>query len=213
MPRLKKRLLLVGGLLAVGFAAVGIAYAAIPDGNTINGCYGKFGGVLRVIDTAKNQKCSNALEVPISWSQTGPQGIKGDKGEPGTPGAKGDKGDPGQPGSAGPGALAFGYVRADGSINLARSSAGATVDWDVARLGTQEPFSYCIRGPVGFKIVMVLPVNQPSGIDDYLISPDIRLDNGDLCPSINGTQTALVRFPDDDALQDNVAVDFEIIFY
>ncbi len=103
---------MVGGLIALAFAVVGIGYAAIPDGNTINGCYGKLSGVLRVIDTAKNQKCSSYLEVPISWSQTGPQGIQGDKGEPGTPGipgAKGDKGDKGEPGASGLGAAYTNY--------------------------------------------------------------------------------------------------------
>ena len=51
MMRLKKRrLLLVGALLAIGGAAVGIAYAAIPNGGAITGCYLKSGGSLRVVD-------------------------------------------------------------------------------------------------------------------------------------------------------------------
>ena len=98
MLRRRKRLALVGGLLAVGFAAAGIAYAAIPDGNTINGCYGKAGGVLRVTDTAKNQKCSSQFEVPISWNQQGP---KGDTGAPGEKGAQGIPGQQGPPGVSG----------------------------------------------------------------------------------------------------------------
>ena len=95
------------GLLAVVFAAAGIAYAAIPDGNTIQGCYGKLGGVLRVIDTAKNQRCLNHLEVPISWSQTGPQGaqgiqgIQGIQGTQGVPGANGTNGTNGTNGAPG----------------------------------------------------------------------------------------------------------------
>jgi hypothetical protein len=80
------RLFVVGALLAAGCTAIGIAYAAIPNGNTIEGCYGKLGGVLRVIDTAKNQKCS-AVEVPISWNQTGPPGPQGDPGTNGTNGS------------------------------------------------------------------------------------------------------------------------------
>ena len=94
----KSRLVLVGGMVAVALAAVEVGYAAIPNGNTINGCYGKIGGILRVIDTSRNQKCSNLLEVPISWNQTGAQGSKGDKGEPGINGTNGPPGPPGAPG-------------------------------------------------------------------------------------------------------------------
>ena len=94
----RKRFLVVGALLAAGCVAVGIAYAAIPDGNTINGCYGKAGGVLRVTDTAKNQKCSSQFEVPISWNQQGP---KGDTGAPGEKGAQGIPGQQGPPGVSG----------------------------------------------------------------------------------------------------------------
>jgi hypothetical protein len=214
MSRLKKRLLLVGSLLAVGFAAVGIAVAAIPDGNTISGCYSKITGALRVIDTAKGQKCFNFVEVPLAWNQVGP------KGDQGIQGIKGDKGDTGQRGPAGPGgALAFGYVNADGTIRAELSSAGAGTDWDVARIGTSEPFVYCVRGPVGFKLVMVSPVNQDpnSYLDDKLTAPQIRrslagADQPD-CQDVDGIQTVKVSFPDDDTLTDYVAVPFEIVFY
>ena len=91
----RRRLVLVGGLVAVALVAVGVGYAAIPNGNTIDGCYGKIGGILRVIDTSKNQKCSSLLEVPISWNQTGAQGAKGDKGDPGINGTDGAPGAPG----------------------------------------------------------------------------------------------------------------------
>ncbi len=76
---------------------MGIAYAAIPDGNTISGCYTKITGALRVIDTSKNQKCLNLVEVPITWNQVGP---KGDQGIQGSQGIKGDKGAPGPSGLA-----------------------------------------------------------------------------------------------------------------
>jgi hypothetical protein len=65
----------------------GIAWAAIPgEGGVISACYGKVGGVVRVIDTAKREKCVAGLEVPLSWNQQGP------KGDPGTPGAAGKDG-------------------------------------------------------------------------------------------------------------------------
>jgi hypothetical protein len=65
----------------------GIAWAAIPgEGGVINACYGKVGGVVRVIDTAKREKCVAGLEVPFSWNQQGP------KGDPGIPGRDGEDG-------------------------------------------------------------------------------------------------------------------------
>lgn len=100
MSRLKKTMMFAGSLLAVGGVAIGIVYAAIPSGNTITGCYGKIGGILRVIDTAKNQKCNSALEEPISWGQIGPQGIQGTQGIQGIQGIQGLKGDTGQSGLA-----------------------------------------------------------------------------------------------------------------
>ncbi|MFN8223843.1 MAG: hypothetical protein U0R50_11440 [Gaiellales bacterium] len=85
------------GALAATVVASGVALATIPgpDG-TIQGCR-KSGGVLRVIDPSKGEKCSK-LEVPISWNQ---QGVKGDQGDPGLPGAPGAPGEPGPPGVPG----------------------------------------------------------------------------------------------------------------
>ena len=49
--------------------AGGVAYATIPgDGGVIQGCYTKVGGIVRVIDTGKGQRCLD-IEVPISWNQ------------------------------------------------------------------------------------------------------------------------------------------------
>ena len=86
MLRQRKRLALVGSLLAVGCVAVGIAYAAIPNGNVITACYKVADGNLRVIDVAQTPDCKQG-ETKLTWGQQGPQGLKGDKGE------KGDKGD------------------------------------------------------------------------------------------------------------------------
>ncbi len=71
----------------------GIAWAAIPgDDGLIRGCYTKVGGILRVIDTAKGQHCHGTLEVPITWSQQGPQGDPGAQGPAGRTGAAGRDG-------------------------------------------------------------------------------------------------------------------------
>lgn len=55
---------------------------AAADGGVIQGCYTKIGGILRVIDSAKGERCLG-IEVPISWNQ---KGLKGDPGANGAPG-------------------------------------------------------------------------------------------------------------------------------
>ena len=90
------------GVLAATALAGGIAWASIPDANgVIQGCYTKVGGVLRVIDTTKGQKCTDA-EVAISWNQKGPKGDTGPAGPAGAAGPKGDTGATGPTGAAGP---------------------------------------------------------------------------------------------------------------
>jgi hypothetical protein len=70
-----------------------VAGAAIPDGNTIHGCYKNDTGVLRVIDPSAGGACNSKSETALDWSQTGTQGI------PGIPGIQGSQG---ATGSAGP---------------------------------------------------------------------------------------------------------------
>jgi hypothetical protein len=83
MPKLLRRALILGVVLAL-VAAVGVAAGAIPDsGGTINACYTKTGGILRVVDTDKNQHCISAVENQISWGQRGPQGEPGPAGTTG----------------------------------------------------------------------------------------------------------------------------------
>lgn len=58
----------------LAFATITGAYAtaSIPGpGNVIEACYSTIGGVVRIIDS--DEACL-ALETPISWNQTGPQG-------------------------------------------------------------------------------------------------------------------------------------------
>lgn len=97
----------LGGALTLLIAA-GAAYAAIPDGNTIHGCYHDASGQLRV--TAVSGNCQ-VRETAISWNQQGPKGADGDQGDPGPEGPqgpvgpvgpKGDQGDPGPEGPQGP---------------------------------------------------------------------------------------------------------------
>jgi hypothetical protein len=91
----------VGALAATALAG-GAAWATIPGGDgAIQGCYGKIGGVLRVIDVSKGEKCLS-VEIPITWNQKGAKGDPGAAGTPGLPGPPGAKGDAGEAGAAGP---------------------------------------------------------------------------------------------------------------
>lgn len=83
MRKLLRRALVLGAMLVVA-AGVGVATGAVPDsGGTINGCYTKTGGILRVVDSERNQHCISAVENPISWGQRGPQGDTGPAGTTG----------------------------------------------------------------------------------------------------------------------------------
>jgi hypothetical protein len=107
------RQILPAAVVAGVCLSVGVATGTIPGGDgKINGCYGKVGGVLRVIDAEKSPPAAcTRFEVPISWNQIGAQGAPGpagpagEKGEPGEPGAQGTQGEPGpagEPGAPGP---------------------------------------------------------------------------------------------------------------
>jgi hypothetical protein len=99
-------------LAALVVAAAGGAMAAIPAGDgTIQACYSKIGGGLRVIDPDSNnvfmRRC-NGTESALSFSQRGPQGIQGIQGiqgvpgPPGTNGTNGTNGTDGKDGAQGP---------------------------------------------------------------------------------------------------------------
>jgi hypothetical protein len=106
--RLRPSPALAVAVIAMVFALGGVGWAAIPDSSgVIQGCYQKDHGQLRVIDTQEHQSCKHS-EVPLSWSQTGPQGAtgpqgpKGDTGATGPQGPKGDTGPTGPQGATGP---------------------------------------------------------------------------------------------------------------
>lgn len=72
-----KRRALVLVLVALSASAIVVAgYAMIPDSSgTIHACYGRVGGVLRVIDPS-SAHCLRG-ETAISWNQAGAQGPPG----------------------------------------------------------------------------------------------------------------------------------------
>ena len=78
------------GALVASVLAGGIAWAAIPEGGVIQGCY----------DSRGNLKVVEALPCPkgftsLPWNQQGPKGDKGDKGDPGLNGVDGIDGQDG----------------------------------------------------------------------------------------------------------------------
>ena len=80
--------------VAVGFAGR-VAWAAIPDVNTIHGCYKNDTGELRVIDPSAGGACNSKSETALDWSQTGQQGgagVQGLRGAQGPTGADGPDG-------------------------------------------------------------------------------------------------------------------------
>jgi hypothetical protein len=77
--------------LVAGFGGR-IAWAAIPDGNTIHGCYKNDTGVLRAIDPSAGDVCNPKSETALDWEQTGQHGIQGIQGVRGPQGATGTAG-------------------------------------------------------------------------------------------------------------------------
>ena len=79
------------GAVVATVLAGGVAWAAIPSSSgTINGCYQKVEGHLRVIDPGSDT--CRPSELPIAWNAQGVSGPKGDKGDPGKDGADGRDG-------------------------------------------------------------------------------------------------------------------------
>jgi hypothetical protein len=95
-----------GALVATALAG-SVAWAAIPgDGGVYTACVLKNVGTVRLIDRSLPpgnlmSHCKPSLELEISWSQRGPQGIPGESGASGPPGEKGDPGSPGAEGAPG----------------------------------------------------------------------------------------------------------------
>jgi len=82
-PR-RHRVLGLLGVLVLGGALAGVAWASIPgpDG-TITACAAK-NGTIRLIDTAVTTgKACKKGEIVLTWNQSGQQGLPGDPGQPG----------------------------------------------------------------------------------------------------------------------------------
>ena len=69
--------IIVVSLIAAVSLGAGVAVASIPSVKGVfYGCYATSSGALRLVDHAKNQKCTST-EKAVSWSQTGPRGPSG----------------------------------------------------------------------------------------------------------------------------------------
>jgi hypothetical protein len=99
--RFSRLALAVTAVAVVAIAgAVTYAVANVGGGGVINGCYKSQNGQLRLIDPATDTCLPS--ETPMSWSQTGTQGLPGPQGPAGPPGPAGAQGPAGPAGAAGP---------------------------------------------------------------------------------------------------------------
>jgi hypothetical protein len=121
-----------------------VAWAAIPDGNTIHGCYKNDTGVLRVIDTSAGASCNPKSETALDWSQTGADGVPGIQGTQGPQGATGTTG-------------------TDGVSNYQIKSATATTAYDsFAQTNVATVNAACPDGTVATGIGFDLPSDKVS---------------------------------------------------
>lgn len=83
-------------MLIVGIVAGAASTAFAQSSGVINGCYDSQTGNLRISGSCRGN------ELPISWSQVGPQGPQGETGPQGPAGPQGEQGFPGEIGPQGP---------------------------------------------------------------------------------------------------------------
>lgn len=97
---------LIRPALAMGLAAliIGGGVAVGATSGTINACYAKKGGNVRVLDSS-TARCGQG-EGSLAWNRTPPDGPKG------ATGSQGSKGDPGDQGPQGP----KGYTGSSGGL-------------------------------------------------------------------------------------------------
>jgi hypothetical protein len=90
----RKRLTAIAACIVTVAVGSGVALGTVGGGGSIDACYAKTSGALRVIDPSATH-CGGG-ETSLSWAQTPAPGPKGDTG------AAGPKGDPGAEGPQGP---------------------------------------------------------------------------------------------------------------
>jgi hypothetical protein len=141
MKRIEKSWLAGAIALSVALGGGAIAYASIPDsGGVIHGCYQMNVGNLRVIDSA-TESCRPS-EVPLNWSQTGPQGAQGPAGPQGAQGPQGP---------TGPSGLSHAYTSTGSTISTVAAVLGPVPAGNFVISATAEvyfdPCPLCIGPP------------------------------------------------------------------
>jgi hypothetical protein len=118
--RFERKSTTIAAIAAVLAITAGVAYASIPTGGVIHGCYKTNDGKLRVIDTNAGDSCGSN-ETALDWNQigpvgpTGPQGAQGVAGPTGPQGQQGIQGIQGVQGPQGPSGTSHAYSTSAGS--------------------------------------------------------------------------------------------------
>jgi hypothetical protein len=157
-----------GVLLAFGVA---IAVAGIPDGaGVIHACYKQENGQTRIVESAVD---CGPNEIPIQWSQTGPQGATGATGPTGPTGATGATGAEGS-------ALGYAYVAQNGTLINSKG---------VDQVTHPETGVWCFG--LGFKAhVAVATVTGFAGLGNQIVHTSIASGAGDACTGPNPADAA-----------------------
>jgi hypothetical protein len=194
------------GTVVIGLGAASTTWAMVPDQNgVIQGCYTNVGGVVRVIDTDKGQKCSTTLEKSLAWNQKGEQGVPGPagpKGEVGPAGPHGDVGPVGPNGEVGPAGPA-GPKGDAGQAGTEGEAGPAGPKGDSGREGPQGPKGD--RGPsdafyawnnLNGQRVTSQPPSSPYGVKyiDVILPPGNYVVSGAMKASGSAVETNVTCF-------------------
>ncbi len=208
---MRRRMMIAALGMAFGLAAAtgGAAWAAVPDADgTVHACYGKVGGIVRVIDPAKGERCLAKAETAFSFNQTGLPGAPGVDGQDGAPGPAGPSGAVGPAGPAGPAGpdgpqgvsptvapLAVGDRHCPAGGAAITDAAGSTAYVCSGTDGADgAPFSGSFTSPNGLYSINVTDagVTVRHGTSGFsLTGDDVRLEGTDL--TVRVSQDADVR--------------------
>jgi hypothetical protein len=160
VPKLGRRAQQITIFAASAIIVTGvIAYASIPGANgVISGCRNTTTGDLRVIDAEAGDKCDTRTEVPLNWSQTGPEGPQGPAGPQGPQGPIGPQGPQGVPGPQGP----------QGSQGPAGTGGVATFAFTPSAVDLQPGFTQIVSTtlPAGDWVVVATATVRSPNVDD-----------------------------------------------
>jgi hypothetical protein len=170
LPARRARLTGIAVCIVTVVGGSGVALAAVGGGGSIDSCYGKATGALRVIDPTASQ-CRDG-ETSLAWAQTPAQGPKG---EIGSAGARGDAGDQGPQGPKGQtGVIGYqGSVGPQGPVGRP-GSHGYVLAWgelhDLPPLGAVVAIARCPAGKtiVGGGFTLENADVEESTYDPYL---------------------------------------------